>query len=60
MLLRELAQEAHVILEKHLQIRPVFQHREAIDADSECETRHPLGVVVHKSIHRRIHHSRAE
>src|SRR6476659_1056349 len=46
--LRELAQEAHVVLEEAAQVvDAVTQHREALDAQAERETRVLLRIDAH-------------
>src|SRR5712692_4412511 len=59
--LRELAQEARVVLEKKLQVVDVvLQHRQPVHAHAERKSRHPLRIVLHKAVDRRVHHARAE
>src|SRR6266852_6859500 len=48
--LGELAQEAHVVLEKDLDVvDAVLEHGQAVDADAESEAADFLGVVIHKA-----------
>src|SRR6266850_673147 len=57
----ELPEEAHVILEKHLNIvDAVLQHREAVDADAEGEAADFFRVVIHEAVDGGIDHARAE
>src|SRR6266481_4164282 len=59
--LRELAEKAHVVLEKNLNIiDSVFQHSQAVDAEAEGETAAFLRVVVYKAVDRGIDHARAK
>src|SRR3989442_12709156 len=59
--LRELAQEAHVVLEEELDIADaVFPHGETLDAHAEGEAGKLLGVVVHEAIDGWVHHAGAE
>src|SRR6266850_358964 len=59
--LRELPEEAHVILEKDLNIiDAVLQHREAVDADAEGEAADFFRVVIDEAVDGRIDHTRAE
>src|SRR6266481_712693 len=57
----ELPEEAHVVLEKDLNIvDAVLQHREAIDADAEGEAADFFRVVIHEAVDSGIDHARAE
>src|SRR5882672_2754539 len=57
----ELPEEAHVVLEKDLNIvDAVFQHREAVDADAEGEAADLFRVVIHEAVDGGIDHARAE
>src|SRR5713226_2022235 len=57
----ELAQEAHVVLEKDLNIvDAVFQHGQAVDADAEGEAADFLRVVIHEAVDGGIDHAGAE
>src|SRR6267142_6986380 len=57
----ELPEEAHVILEKHLNIvDAVLQHRESIDADAEGEAADFFRVVIHEAVDGGIDHARAK
>src|SRR5262249_41032756 len=57
----KLAQEAHVALEKDLQIvDAILEHRQSVHAHSEREAAHLARVVIHKTIHGGIHHTRAQ
>src|SRR6266850_7116071 len=59
--LRELPEEAHIVLEKDLNIvDAVLQHREAIDADAEGEAADFFRVIVHETVDGGIDHARAE
>src|SRR6267378_2609209 len=59
--LRELAEEADVVLEKDLDIvDAVLEHGEAIDADAEGEAADLLGVVVYEAVDGGIDHAGAE
>src|SRR5439155_23459881 len=59
--LRELAEEAHVVLKKNLNIiDSVFQHSQAVDAEAEGEAADFLRLVVHKALDRGIDHARAK
>src|SRR5713226_2690906 len=56
-----MAQEAHVVLEKDLNIvDAVFQHGQAVDADAEGEAADFFRVVIHKAVDGRIDHAGAE
>src|SRR5690242_1691620 len=58
---RELLQEAHVVLEKDLEvIDAVLQHGEAVDAHAEGEAADLLRVVIDKAVDGRIDHAGAE
>src|SRR5579862_6825197 len=58
---RKLPQKPHIVLEKHRQFtQPILHHRQAIDAHPERKPRKPFRIVIHKSIHRRIHHPSAK
>src|SRR5262245_45851105 len=57
---RELPEEAHVVLDQETQVVDAeSHHRDPIDAETERETRVPLGVDPHGLEHRRVHHSGA-
>src|SRR5438046_9154285 len=57
----ELLQEAHVVLEKDLNVvDAVTQHGQAVDAHAEGEAADFLGVVIDEAVDGRVHHSRAE
>src|SRR6266850_3906408 len=59
--LRELPEEAHVVLEKNLNIvDAVLQHRESIDADAEGEAADFFRVVIHEAVDGGIDHARAK
>src|SRR5882762_10069212 len=59
--LRELAEEAHVVLEKDLNVvDAVLEHRQAVDANAEGEAADFLGIVVHEAVDGGIDHARAE
>src|SRR3984885_4422751 len=58
---RKLPQKPHIILEKHRQFtQPILHHRQTIDSHPERKPRKPFRIVIHESIHRWIHHPRAE
>src|ERR1700733_15137262 len=58
---RKLSQKPHIVLEKHWQFtHAILHHRQTIDAHPERKPRKPLRIVIHESIHRRIHHPGAE
>src|SRR5260370_7266284 len=49
--LRELAQEADVVLEKDLNIvDAILEHGHAVDADAESEAADFFGVVIHEAV----------
>src|SRR2546429_4574447 len=51
----ELPQEADVVLEKDLDIvDAVFEHCQAVDADTEGESADSFGVIVHETVDGRI------
>src|SRR5712664_562935 len=57
----ELPEEAHVVLEKNLDIiDAVLQHREAIDAYAEGKAADFFRVVIHEAVDGGIDHARAE
>src|SRR5207245_5312874 len=57
----ELPEEAHVVLEKDLNIvDAVLQHREAIDAYAEGKAADFFPVVIHEAVDGGIDHARAE
>src|SRR5882724_11468782 len=57
----ELPEEAHIVLEKDLDIvDAVLQHREAVDADAEGEAADFFRVVIDEAVDGRIDHARAE
>src|SRR5438876_205389 len=57
----ELPQEADVVLEKDLDIvDAVFEHGQAVDADTEGESADSFGVIVHETVDGRIDHAGAE
>src|SRR6266850_1943055 len=57
----ELPEEAHVVLEKDLNIiDAVLQHREAIDAYAEGEAADFFRVVIHEAVDGGIDHARPE
>src|SRR5437867_9678242 len=57
----ELPQEADVVLEKDLDIvDAVFEHCQAVDADTEGESADSFGVIVHETVDGRIDHAGAE
>src|SRR5260370_42642789 len=57
----ELGQEAHVVLEKDLNVvDAVLEHGQAVDADAESEAADFLGVVIHKAVDGGIDHAGAE
>src|SRR5882672_7840655 len=57
----ELPEEAHVVLEKDLNIvDAVLQHREAIDAYAEGKAADFFRVVIHEAVDGGIDHARAE
>src|SRR2546422_2995608 len=59
--LRELAEDAHVVLEKDLDIvDAVLEHGQAVDADAEGEAADFLGVVVYETVDGGIDHACAE
>src|SRR6266851_3575325 len=59
--LRELAEEADIVLKKDLDIvDAVLEHRKAVDADAESEAADLLGVVVHEAVDGGIDHAGAE
>src|SRR5260370_37678627 len=59
--LRELPQEADVVLEKDLDVvDAVLEHGQAVDADAEGEAADFFGVVIHEAVDRGIHHTSAE
>src|SRR5712664_4188445 len=61
LLSRKLLQEAHVVLEKDLDVvDAVFEHGQAVDADAEGEAADFFGVVVHETVHGGIDHAGAE
>src|SRR5271157_3731555 len=58
---RELAQKAHIVLEKRLNVvDAVLEHGQPVDADTKREAAYFLGIVVHEAIDRGIHHARAK
>src|SRR5258707_5109081 len=58
---RELSQEAHIVLEKDLDVvDAVLEHGQAIHAHAEGEAANFLRVVVHEAINGGIDHARAE
>src|SRR5438309_6953802 len=57
----ELPQEAHVVLEKDLNIvDAVFEHGQAVDADAEGEAADFFGIVIHEVVDGGIDHARAK
>src|SRR6267378_2893961 len=57
----ELPEEAHVVLEKNLNIvDAVLEHREAVDADAEGEAADFFRVVVHEAVDGGIDHAGSE
>src|SRR5712664_120654 len=61
LLSRKLLQEAHVVLEKDLDVvDAVFEHGQAVDADTEGEAADFPGVVVHEAVDGGVDHAGAE
>src|ERR1700682_1641387 len=57
----ELTEEAHVVLEKDLNIvDAVLQHREAVDADAEGKATDFFRVVLHEAVDGGIDHACAK
>src|SRR5882724_1783001 len=57
----ELPEEAHVVLEKNLNIvDAVLQHREAVDAHAEGKAADLFRVVIYEAVDGGIDHARAE
>src|SRR5437867_13350053 len=58
---REMPPKADVVLEKDLDIvDAVFEHCQAVDADTEGESADSFGVIVHETVDGRIDHAGAE
>src|SRR5260370_478229 len=59
--LRELAQEADVVLEKDLNIvDAILEHGHAVDADAESEAADFFGVVIHEAVDGGVDNASAE
>src|SRR5256885_1260220 len=57
----ELAQEAHITLEKNLDIvDAVFEHGQPIDAHAESEAADFFRVVIHEAVHGGVDHAGTE